>query len=131
MTTDSKVQALNINHLTRYSSEARVNQLLLTSNDFVTRMSSYESGQVTLMHTHPNDDEVLFCVEGRGSIALGDRDDVAISAGSLVSVPAGGTRGIHAALDSRLIVICTTDTGYTTIRPESQDTSIPLPSERK
>ena len=66
MTAQGKVQAVNVNDLKRYSPEMRVNQLLLNSNDFVTRMSCYESGQITPLHFHPNDDEVVFCVEGRG-----------------------------------------------------------------
>jgi len=132
MATKGTVQALNINDLTRYSSEMRVNQSLLSSNDFVTRMGCYEPGQVTPLHFHPNDDEVLFCVQGRGSITFGDRDDVPISAGSLVSVPAGLTHGIKAAPDSRMVVIYTSNAGYTSVRPHqhSTDTSIKLQGER-
>ena len=131
MTTKGTVQALNINDLKRYSAEARVNQPLLSSSDLVTRMNCYEPGQVTPMHVHPDDDEVIFCVEGRGAITFADRDDVALSPGSLVSLPAGLTHGIKANLDSRMVVIYTTNAGYTSMRPQhSADASIPLPGER-
>ena len=133
MSTKGTVQAVNINDLRRYSSEARVNQPLLGSNDLVTRMNCYEPGQATPMHIHPNDDEVIFCVEGRGAITFETLADVPISPGSLVSVPAGLTHGIKAAADSRMIVIYTTNAGYTSVRPSSNaaDASISLPGERR
>ena len=131
MTTKSAVQAININDLKRYASTARVNQPLLASNDLVTRMNCYEPGQVTPLHMHPNDDEVIFCVEGRGAITFAASDDVPISAGSLVSLPAGLTHGIKAADDSRMVVIYTTNAGYTSVRPmeHAGDTAVRLPGE--
>ncbi len=132
MTTKGTVQALNISDLKRYSPEARVNQPLLASNDLVTRMNCYEPGQVTPLHMHPNDDEVIFCVEGRGAITFERRDDVPLSPGSLVSLPAGLTHGIAAAADCRMVVIYTTNAGYTTVRPSQQGAAanISLPGER-
>ena len=130
MTTKGTVQAVNINDLKRYSREARVNQPLLSSHDLVTRMNCYEPGQVTPVHIHPNDDEVIFCVEGRGAITFEERDPVPISPGSLVSLPAGLAHGIAAARDSRMVVIYTTNAGYTSVRPKTSDTAISLPGER-
>ena len=132
MPTAAAVQSLNINELKRYSREARVNQPLLASKDLVTRMNCYEPGQVTPFHVHPQDDEVIFCVEGRGAITFDGRADVPLSPGSLVSLPAGLPHGIAAAPDSRLVVIYTTNAGYTSVRPEGvrADAGIPLPGER-
>jgi quercetin dioxygenase-like cupin family protein len=133
MEVKGSVQALNINEFKRYSPQARVNQLLIGSNDLVTRLNCYEPGQVTPFHVHPSDDEVIFCVEGRGAITFGDRPDVPIEAGSLVSLPAGLPHGIAAAADSRLVVIYTTNAGYTSERPNPQgaDAGIPLPGEAR
>ena len=72
MEVKGSVQALNINAFKRYSPQARVNQSLVASNDLVTRLNCYEPGQVTPFHVHPNDDEVIFCVEGRGAITQRD-----------------------------------------------------------
>ncbi len=131
MATNGTVQSLNINDLTRYAPEARVNQPLLDSKDLVTRMNCYEPGQVTPFHVHPNDDEVIFCVEGRGAITFEKLDAVPIGPGSLVSLPAGLPHGIKAADDSRMIVIYTTNAGYTSERPQSiaAEAGIPLPGE--
>jgi len=133
MTAQGKVQAVNINDLKRYSPEMRVNQLLANSNDFVTRMGCYEPGQLTPLHIHPNDDEVIFCVEGRGAVTFEEREAVPLVPGRLVSVPAGLAHRLEAAADSRMVVIYTTNAGYTTIRPatESRDKDIPLPGEQK
>jgi quercetin dioxygenase-like cupin family protein len=132
MATNGIVQSLNINNLTRYAPEARVNQPLLESKDFVTRMNCYEPGQVTPFHVHPNDDEVIFCVEGRGAIMFEKLDPVPIVQGSLISLPAGLPHGIEAAADSRMVVIYTTNAGYTSVRPQgrSAEAAIPLHGER-
>lgn len=133
MTTKGIVQALNINDLKRYSPEGRVNQPLLTSTDLVTRMNCYEPGQVTPLHMHPDDDEVVFCVEGRGAVTFEEMEAVPMSPGSLVSLPAGLAHRIEAAADSRLVVIYTTNTGYTSVRPgsESGAGTVTLPGERR
>jgi quercetin dioxygenase-like cupin family protein len=132
MTTTGTVQSLNINDLKRYAPDARVNQPLLESKDLVTRMNCYEPGQVTPFHVHPNDDEVIFCVEGRGAITFEYLPPVPIVPGSLISLPAGLPHGIEAAADSRMVVIYTTNAGYTSVRPAGRaaEAGIPLPGER-
>ena len=132
MATTGTVQSININDLKKYSPEARVNQPLLDSKDFVTRMNCYEPGQVTPFHVHPNDDEVVFCVEGRGAITFEELPSVPMVPGSLISLPAGLPHGIEAAADSRMVVIYTTNAGYTSVRPEGRyaEAGIALHGER-
>jgi hypothetical protein len=101
MTTQGSVQAVNINELKRYAAEARVNQPLLSSADLVTR----------------------------GAVTFEELDPVPLAPGSLVSLPAGLAHRIEAAPDSRMVVIYTTNAGYTSIRPQSSDRSVRLPGE--
>ncbi len=133
MAIKGSVQCVQVESFKRYSPEARVNQLLIQSNDFVTRINCYEPGQVTPFHVHPNDDEVIFCLEGRGAITFDDRDDVPIERGSLINLPAGLPHGIAAAADSRMVVIYTTHANYTSERPDTKraDVAIPIPGERR
>jgi len=131
MATPGQVQAVNINELKRYASEARVNQPLLDSKDLVTRMNCYEPGQITPLHLHPNDDEVVFCVEGRGAVTFEERDAVPLVPGSLVSLPAGLAHRIEAARDSRMVVIYTAPAGYNSVRPHPDgSSSVRLPGEK-
>lgn len=132
MATIGSVQSVNINSVKKYSPEARVNLPLLASKDFVTRMNCYEPGQVTPFHVHPNDDEVIFCVEGRGAVTFADRPAVPIEPGSVISLPAGLPHGIQAAADSRMVVIYTTNADYTSERPDHRpdEADIPIPGER-
>jgi quercetin dioxygenase-like cupin family protein len=132
MNTSTNVQALNINDLKRYSPEARVNQPVLASKDVVTRMNCYEAGQVTPFHVHPVDDEVVFCVEGRGAVTFEDRDAVPLTPGAIVNLPAGLAHGIEAAADSRMVVLYWASARYTSVRVERADGSgsIPLPGEQ-
>lgn len=127
------VQSLNVKELIRFSADARTNQPLLESKDFVTRMNCYEPGQVTPFHVHPNDDEVIYCIEGRGAITFADRPSVPIEPGCVISLPAGLPHGIAAAADSRMVVIYTTNAGYTSERPKhiAAEARIALPGERK
>lgn len=132
MATSGNVQAVNINDLKRYSPEARVNQGLLASKDLVTRMNCYEPGQITPLHAHPDDDEVVFCVEGRGAVTFEEREPVPLVAGSIVSLPAGLPHRIEAAADSRMVVIYTAPAGYSSVRPhaETRDKAVRLPGEQ-
>ena len=132
MTTHGSVQAVNINDLKRYSPDARVNLPLLASKDLVTRMNCYEPGQVTPLHVHPDDDEVVFCVEGRGAVTFEDREPVPLLPGAIVSLPAGLAHRLEAAADSRMVLIYTTNAGYTSVRPrpDEKDTTTLLPGER-
>lgn len=131
MTTQGNVQAVNINDLKRYAPDARVNQGLLASKDLVTRMNCYEPGQITPLHMHPDDDEVVFCVEGRGAVTFEEREAVPLSPGAIVSLPAGLAHRIEAAPDSRMVVIYTAPAGYSSVRPhaESRDKAVRLPGE--
>ena len=131
MTTQGTVQAVSINGLKRFSAEGRVNLPLLSSKDLVTRMNCYEPGQITPLHIHPNDDEVVFCVEGRGAVTFEERDDVPLLPGTIVSLPAGLAHRIEAAPDSRMVVIYTAPAGYTSVRPQPDGTtSVRLPGEQ-
>jgi quercetin dioxygenase-like cupin family protein len=130
--THGDVQAVNINDLKRYAPDARVNLPLLSSKDLVTRMNCYEPGQITPLHMHPDHDEVVFCVEGRGAVTFEEREDVPLLPGSVVSLPAGLAHRLEAAPDSRMVLIYTTSAGYTSVRPqvESGGAAVRLPGEQ-
>jgi quercetin dioxygenase-like cupin family protein len=126
------IEAVNINDLKRFSSEARVNQPVVSSKDVVTRMNCYEPGQITPLHLHPDDDEVVFCVEGRGALTFETRDDVPLVPGTIACLPAGLAHRIEAAADSRMVVVYWANARYTSIRPDtgSADASVRLPGEQ-
>jgi quercetin dioxygenase-like cupin family protein len=132
MTTQGKVQAVNINDVKRYAPEGRVNQPLLSSKDLITRLNCYEPGQITPLHMHPDDDEVVFCVEGRGAVTFEERDPVPLLPGVVVSLPAGLAHRLVAAPDSRMVLVYTARAGYTSVRPhpETGTTSVRLPGEQ-
>jgi len=79
-----------------------------------------------------NGQKPVFCVEGRGAVTFEERDAVPLVPGSLVSLPAGLAHRIEAAPDSRMVVIYTTNAGYTSVRPhrEAGDTGARLPGEQ-
>ncbi len=120
MTTPAPVQAVNIKDLIRYSPDARVNQPVLNSKDMITRINCYEPGQITPLHVHPDDDEVVFCIEGRGSLTFEQREAVPLTPGAVVNLPAGLPHRIEAASDSRMVVVYWALARYTSIRMHNQ-----------
>ena len=52
----------------------------------------------------PKEDEVFYCIEGRGTISVDD-EVYQVSANELVFAPVTSRHGIQAADDSRLVVI--------------------------
>jgi integrase len=66
-------------------------------------MNCYEPGQVTPFHVHPRDDEMIFCVEGRGTITFADRSPMPIEQGSLIILPKGLPHGIAAAAELKAL----------------------------
>jgi quercetin dioxygenase-like cupin family protein len=133
MSTPANLEAVNINDLKRYSPEARVNQPVMTSKDVVTRMNCYEPGQITPLHVHPDDDEVVYCVEGRGALTFEEYDPVPLTAGAIVNLPAGLAHRIEAASDSRMVVLYWASARYTSVRlhGESGYADVRLPGEQR
>ena len=130
--TAGTLQVVNINDVKRYSPEARVNQPLVVSKGVVTRMNCYEPGQATPFHVHPDDDEVVLCIEGRGSVTFEGRDALPLTPGTMVNLPAGLAHGLEAAPDSRMVLVYWANARYTSVRPhaESGDTNVRLPGEQ-
>jgi quercetin dioxygenase-like cupin family protein len=57
------------------------------TNYLMVRMNCYEPGQVTLMHMHPEEDEILYIAGGEGIVTFKDRVDFLVKAGELVYPP--------------------------------------------
>jgi quercetin dioxygenase-like cupin family protein len=95
-------------------------------------MNCYEPGQITPLHMHPDHDEVVFCVEGRGAVTFEERDDVPLLPGTIVNLPAGLAHRLEAARDSRMVLIYTTSAAYTSVRPqvEGAGAAVRLPGEQ-
>ena len=69
-------RAVRLTEAMRFSPEARTNQEIMATDTMVVRMNCYEPGQVTPMHLHPDEDEVIFVVEGRSKFTFKDVDDL-------------------------------------------------------
>ena len=132
MTSNRDVEVADINALKRFSADARVNQPVLVSKDLVTRMNCYEPGQMTPLHLHPDHDEVVFCIEGRGAVTFPERAAVSMEPGIVVNLPAGLAHRIEAAPDSRMVVVYWAPAQYTSVRlhGETGYSEVRLPGEQ-
>lgn len=104
------VENLNVGDRIEFSAERRVRKKLVQSRRIVSEFVCYEAGQDTVLHVHPEQDEIFFVIEGRGAITFGDRD-IPVEPKSLVFVPAGTHHGVRADGDSRLVVMFTKGPG--------------------
>jgi len=131
MSTRAELQAVNINDVKKFSPQARVNLRLIKSKDLIVRMNCYEPGQITPPHLHPDHDEVIFCVEGRGVVKFEDREGVPLVPGSIVNLPAAELHWIEAAPDSRMVLVYAASADYTSVRPHPGPglASVRLPGE--
>ena len=104
-----------------FSSEARVNKELLTATMAEVRMNCYEPGQITPMHMHPDEEEVMIVIEGKGAVLFEEEDDLPIRQGDLVHLPSNQFHAIKAADDSRMVLVYFIKPGYSSRRPSEPE----------
>lgn len=120
MSANESARCVNVAEAAHFSPDARVNQEIMATRDLVTRMNCYEPGQVTPMHMHPDEDEILYIVEGRGTVTFEGRDDLPIKAGDLVCLPADQFHQIVAGPDGRMVLIYFMKPDYKSVRPTAR-----------
>jgi len=126
-------RCVNVAKAATFSSDARVNREIMATDTMVTRMNCYEPGQVTPMHMHPGEDEVIYIVEGGGAIAFQDREDLPFKAGDLLCLPGDQFHSIVAGPDGRTVLIYFMTPDYASVRPSEIDAvqaRTSLPGER-
>ncbi len=133
MSATDSARFINVPEAATFSPEMRVNRELIATRSLVTRMNCYEPGQVTPMHMHPGEDEILYVVDGSGRFTFQDRDDLPFKAGDLVCLPGDQFHQIIAGPDQRTIIIYFMKPDYSSERPAAPDAdqvATPLPGEK-
>ncbi|MEM9682884.1 MAG: cupin domain-containing protein [Pseudomonadota bacterium] len=133
MSSTDSAHGVNVLEAARFASDGRVNEKLIAIESMVVRMNCYEPGQVTPMHMHPDEDEIVYVVEGRGTVTFQDADDCPVAAGDLVRLPANQFHQIEANAGERMVLIYFMKPDYTSVRPDTpatQAAEVSLPGER-
>lgn len=120
MTAKELARCIDIDALKEFSPEARVTQEVAANNDLLVRMNCYEPGQVTPMHKHPKDDEILYILEGEGAITFKDQEDLPVKAGELVCLPADQYHRIVAGPDKRMALLYFIKPKYGSVRTDDK-----------
>lgn len=123
MSADKVARSINLSAVQKFSPDSRVNQEILATASLMVRMNCYEPGQVTPMHLHPNEDEILYIVSGSGTITFKESDDLPVTAGELVCLPADQFHQIVAGPDDRLVLIYFMTPEYSSVRPDDKAVS--------
>lgn len=132
MTARKAARSVNLADAAAFSAVARVNKELMATDGLVVRMNCYEPGQATPMHMHPNEDEILYVVEGAGTVGFADSDDLPVKAGDLVCLPKDQFHQIVAGPEDRMMLIYFMKPDYESVRPGERagDATVRLPGER-
>ena len=96
-------------------------------------MNCYEPGQITPMHMHPDEEEVMIVIEGNGELLFKEHDNLPIKQGDLIHLPSDQYHAIRAADDSRMVLVYFMKPGYNSLRPDQpieDPTLTKLPGER-
>jgi len=134
MAADDDAYIVSVADAAAFSADARVNQELMSTKDAVVHLNCYEPGQVTPMHKHPHEDEILYIVEGAGEVTFEEKETVAVKAGDLVCLPADQYHSIHAGPDERMMLLYFMKPEYTSERrpgPKPFPEIKRLPGERE
>lgn len=111
-------RTVSVTAAANFSKDARVNAELMATPGLVVRMNCYEPGQVTPMHMHPDEDEVLYVVEGAGKVAFAEMPDLRVAAGDLVCLPADQFHTIVNDSEGRMTLIYFMKPDYRSVRPQ-------------
>lgn len=116
-------RCVNVSAAAKFSPDARVNEELMATSTMVTRMNCYEPGQITPMHLHPGEDELIYIVEGQGKMTFRDPDlkDLPFQAGDLVCLPGDQFHQIEAGTEGRTVLIYFMTPDYSSVRPDGPD----------
>lgn len=126
-------RCVNVAEAATFSADARVNREIMATDTLVTRMNCYEPGQVTPMHMHPGEDEMIYIVEGEGAIAFQDRENLPFKTGDLLCLPGDQFHSIVAGRKGRTVLIYFMSPEYRSVRPAKTDAAQArtlLPGER-
>jgi len=105
------VSTADLDDLIEFDAHLRVRKKIFQSETIVSELVCYEPGQFTKPHVHPNQDEIFFCMAGRGIITFAAGEDMAIEKGSVVFVPKGTEHGVQTIADERLVLVFTKGPG--------------------
>jgi quercetin dioxygenase-like cupin family protein len=100
------MEHLNIEEVKEFSTEKRIRKKLLGSEKIVAEFVCYEPGQGTPEHVHPKQDEIFYCVEGKG-IMIVNGEEISMAPTSLILVKAREKHGVKTLPDSRLVLMFT------------------------
>jgi quercetin dioxygenase-like cupin family protein len=116
------ITAMNFDDLIEFDKDARlVRKKLFQSDIVVCELVCYEPGQFTKTHVHPNQDEIFFCMQGRGVITFAGGDDMPVRKGSVIFVPRGTEHGVRTIADERLVLVFTKGPGLPNPRRKTGD----------
>src|SRR5438046_10123199 len=79
-------QVFDLHALKAFAPDKRERKMLFKTDQLWSEIACYEPGQSTVMHTHPQEEEAIFVLEGTANMSIDGRE-VVVPAGSIVKFP--------------------------------------------
>jgi mannose-6-phosphate isomerase-like protein (cupin superfamily) len=102
----STARAYDLHVLAEFTREKRVRKKLFKTDQLWSEMLCYESGQSTVMHHHPYEEEQFLIVSGTATMNVGG-DEITLAAGSVFLVAAKVPHDVRNLGPERLVIVFT------------------------
>jgi quercetin dioxygenase-like cupin family protein len=97
-------QVFDLHALKDFAADKRVRKMLFKTDQLWSEIACYEPGQSTPMHTHPREEEAIFVLEGRATMAIGGEEHV-VPAGAVVKFPASVPHDVRNLGPDRCVIM--------------------------
>jgi quercetin dioxygenase-like cupin family protein len=102
--TTGVAQVFDLHALKAFAPDRRVRKMLFKTDQLWSEIACYESGQSTVMHSHPKEEEAIFVLEGTANMSIDGRE-VVVPAGSIVKFPKNVPHDVRNLGDTRCVIM--------------------------
>jgi quercetin dioxygenase-like cupin family protein len=102
--TTGVAQVFDLHALKAFAPDKRVRKMLFKTEQLWSEIACYESGQSTVMHSHPREEEAIFVLQGTASMNVGGAE-VEVPAGSIVKFPSNVPHDVRNLGSERCVIM--------------------------
>ena len=102
--TTGVAQVFDLHALKAFAPDKRVRKMLFKSDQLWSEIACYEPGQSTVMHSHPNEEEAIYVLEGTANMSI-DGQEVVVPAGAIVKFPSNVPHDVRNLGQQRCVIM--------------------------
>ena len=102
--TTGVAQVFDLHALKAFAPDKRVRKMLFKTDQLWSEIACYEPGQSTVMHSHPNEEEAIYVLEGTANMSI-DGQEVVVPAGAIVKFPSNVPHDVRNLGQQRCVIM--------------------------